>query len=574
MKRWSLTWRWRIFAVAGGLFLLLLVPAGRASADESPPATLTVYVDVHPQAVLPGESLTYTIRLNNPGEIDSRATISATLPAGYEIPLVALPIGASYNLRSGNLTWIGMVPAGGQRELVLAGHAPAEQGADGRLTAYVTVRDHNHPDEVIRLVVVAWMGTGPRAAFTFEPAAPIAGQPVQFVSETDGVAPLSLWWDWGDGTTSREQNPTHVYAAPGEYAVHLTVANPRGAGRATETIVVSALASGETSPVSSPYAGLDVSDDTPAVGQPVHFGGAFQVGAVSIRWNFGDGSTSQESNPTHIYQQPGDYLVTRVLGEGETAIQSTRRVVVDFQPEAIIELSAPRVGVGKLVTLTAMTSAPDVLSYYWDLGDGTQGRSSQVVHSYAAPGTYTVTLAVGNQHGVALDTVTLRVAPPLIYLPVVTRNALGRALVVPEVEAEAQSGAPMPDDPLARQMLEAINGHREAAGLPPLVWATELARSSQHHTEDMASNGFTGHTGSEGTRPIDRMRQASYTGDYAGECTAWGFGDLESVVAWWMTSPPHRTIILSTVATDMGGAYTHNPDAASVHYWTIDFGAR
>jgi uncharacterized protein YkwD len=199
-----------------------------------------------------------------------------------------------------------------------------------------------------------------------------------------------------------------------------------------------------------------------------------------------------------------------------------------------------------------------------------------VVTSYWVPGIYSVTLAVSNQHGVALDTVTLRVTEPLIYIPVVTRNALAETLDATESEDEddVESAVPLPEDPLARQMLEAINYHREAAGLPPLVWASELARSSQHHTEDMATNAFTGHYGSEGTRPIDRMRQASYTGDYAGECTAWGFSDLESVVAWWMTSPPHRTIILSTVATDMGGAYTYDADSPSVHYWTIDFGAR
>jgi PKD repeat protein len=564
-------------AVAGGLAFCLLVAVGLVAADDSPPSSppaVIVDVDVEPQALLPGESLAYTIRLQNPSQLDSQVTISATLPAGFEIPLTALPIGVSYNLRSGSLIWMGMVPAGGERELVLAGTAPAEQGADGRLTAYVTVQDGNQRDQVIHTAAVAWMGTGPRAAFGFGPVTPRAGESVAFENQSDGVAPLSFWWDFGDGTSSTEQNPTHVYPGAGEYTVHLTVANPRGASSAAATIVVGRAAAGETSLRPSPYAGFDVSDDTPAVGQPIYFSGPPNLVGVNVRWNFGDGMTSQEINPTHIYQQPGDYVVTLVLGEGEAAVQSTHRVAVDLQPEATIQLSAPRVGVGELITLTALTSAPDVVSYYWDFGDGTQGRSSRVVTSYGASGTYSVTLAVSNEHGVALDTVTLRVSTPTIYLPVVTRNGLMEAAGIPEVDAEGQSAGPLPDDPLAQQMLQAINDQREAAGLPPLIWATELARSSQHHTDDMAFNGFAGHYGSEGTRPIDRMRQASYTGDYAGECTAWGFSDLESVVSWWMTSPPHRTIILSTVATDMGGAHTCNPDAPSVHYWTIDFGAR
>jgi uncharacterized protein YkwD/chitodextrinase len=418
------------------------------------------------------------------------------------------------------------------------------------------------------------MGTGPQAAFTFEPASPIAGQPVQLINQSAGVAPLSLWWEFGDGTSSTQENPTRIYAEEGEYTVRLTVANPGGTSSAAATIVVGSAGAGELSPAVSTYADFYLSDDTPAVGQPVHLSAPADLGPVSIGWNLGDGSTSREHTPTHVYGQPGEYVVTLVLGEGEAAIQSTRRVVVDYQPEADIVSSALRVGVGELVTLTAMPWARERVDYYWDLGDGMEGRSHQVVTSYAMEGTYTVTLAVSNEHGVGLDTVILRVGPPVIYLPFVTRNLPAEATVAqPDGEA-AEGGPPAPEDPLARELLQAVNVQREAAGLSPLVWATELARSSQHHVEDMATNGFTSHYGSEGSRPIDRMRQASYTGDYAGECTAWGFSDLASVMAWWMGSPPHRTIILSTVATDMGGAYTYNPDALNVHYWTIDFGAR
>ena len=127
---------------------------------------------------------------------------------------------------------------------------------------------------------------------------------------------------------------------------------------------------------------------------------------------------------------------------------------------------------------------------------------------------------------------------------------------------------------LAEQMLQAINAEREAVGLSPLSWSDQLSRSAQHHSEDMAAYGFTGHYGSNGSRPADRIAQASYPGEYAGECTAWGFDDIASAVAWWMTSPPHRVIVLSTVATEIGGGYGYNPGAPSVHYWTIDFGVQ
>jgi uncharacterized protein YkwD len=232
------------------------------------------------------------------------------------------------------------------------------------------------------------------------------------------------------------------------------------------------------------------------------------------------------------------------------------------------------------VNLTALTSAPETESYYWDFGDGNHAGSSSVAHSYSTPGVYPVTLAVSNDFGVALGTLTMRVGYQTVYLPMVVNGGQAEPIAEAETEpglaeaAELEPAVTLPADPLAQGMLQAINAEREAHGLPPLSWSDQLVRSAQHHTDDMAAHWFTGHMGSNGSRPVDRMRQASYTGDYAGECTAWGFDDFASALAWWMTSPPHRVIILSTVATEIGGAYTHNPDAPSVHYWTVDFGAR
>ena len=69
-------------------------------------------------------------------------------------------------------------------------------------------------------------------------------------------------------------------------------------------------------------------------------------------------------------------------------------------------VAKPAVSVGTLVTFTALTSAPEVESYYWDFGDGSTAAHSYVAHSYSNPGEYPVTLAISNDFGVALDTLT------------------------------------------------------------------------------------------------------------------------------------------------------------------------
>ena len=58
---------------------------------------------VQPTAVLPGEPISYALSLENTAELSHQVTVSLTLPSGFELPLSALPAGASYHLRSGLL---------------------------------------------------------------------------------------------------------------------------------------------------------------------------------------------------------------------------------------------------------------------------------------------------------------------------------------------------------------------------------------------------------------------------------------------------------------------------------------
>ena len=569
-------------ALVVGVACWLALPDGRALADDaSPPAApILTHFEVYPPAVLPGEPITFTLTLENTDGADHPINVKVALPAGFDLSLTSLPVGAAYNLRSDELRWMATLPADDVRVLTLTGLAPTEPRLDGRLSAYATLTGDQLFPQVVHLSATGWVGTPPEAVFAISTEPGLAGQPVQFSDQSYGVGPLSVWWDFGDGATSTEEHPTHTYTA-GEYTVRLTVANPQGTSTTSQVLRI--VAPPEPEIQAAEYDML-VSDCTPAVGQPVYFSHPDEDIPVSVRWSFGDGSTSSDANPTHIFQQPGAYTVTRVLGEGTTSIQTSEILIVDHPPLASIQVARPSVLMGELITFTALTSAPEVTSVYWDFGDGHTANHSYVAHSYPTPGDYLVTLAISNDFGVALDTLAVHVRPYISYFPLIATEAMpitaeGATVeidLVPESVEPEEIETPIvvaEPDPLAEQMLQAINAEREAAGLPPLTWSPQLSRAAQHHTDDMATYGFTGHHGSNGSRPIDRMRQAGYTDDYAGECTAWGFDDLASAVAWWMSSPPHRTIILSTVATEMGGAYTYNASAPSVHYWTIDFGA-
>ena len=79
----------------------------------------------------------------------------------------------------------------------------------------------------------------PTASFTMAPDGnPVVGQPVQFTDTSTG-GPTSWSWNFGDGQSSTQQNPTHVYAAPGPFNVTLTATNTDGSNQKVQPLIVS-----------------------------------------------------------------------------------------------------------------------------------------------------------------------------------------------------------------------------------------------------------------------------------------------------------------------------------------------
>lgn len=153
-----------------------------------------------------------------------------------------------------------------------------------------------------------------------------------------------------------------------------------------------------------------------------------------------------------------------------------------------------------------------------------------------------------------------------VYLPLVAKQPTPtpvRTLIPPDDAANEQSIANL------------LNQQRNSNGLASVVLADELTQAARMHSRDMADHNFTSHTGSDGSNGGQRMQQAGYNWVTWGEIIGWGFGgDTGSMVNWWMNSPPHRAIILSTAFADFGVGYARNPNSDWGHYWTVNFGKR
>jgi len=138
----------------------------------------------------------------------------------------------------------------------------------------------------------------------------------------------------------------------------------------------------------------------------------------------------------------------------------------------------------------------------------------------------------------------------------------------PVSRAPAPAPAPGPSD-VAGRVVEAHNAERARRRLAPLALNAELESAAMGHAGDMAGRRKMSHRGGDGSSPFDRIKRTGYSFRAAGENVAYGFDEVESVMAGWMRSPGHRRNILGDYA-EMGVGRATGKDGAA--YWCVTFG--
>jgi len=135
-------------------------------------------------------------------------------------------------------------------------------------------------------------------------------------------------------------------------------------------------------------------------------------------WDFGDGNTSTDQNPTHSYATAGaTYTVTLIVtdDDGNVSDPYTVDITVSYVPPTAGFTYDPMVNIttSTAITFTDNSTAGDfnITAWSWDFGDGNTSNLSEVTHTYAAVGNYTVTLTVTDANGESdtSDEVTIEV---------------------------------------------------------------------------------------------------------------------------------------------------------------------
>ena len=249
----------------------------------------------------------------------------------------------------------------------------------------------------------------PIASFAQDRTSGDAPLVVRFINQSQGQI-SSFAWDFGDGSNSNEINPTHTFRNPGVYNVILRVTGPGGTSNVSRQISVQ-----------SP--GAPVADFTtePASGVApltVRFTNRSTGNITSVRWDFGDGGTSTENNPTYAFRNIGTFnIILEVQGPGGTSRAVRQITVEDPQIPAPVAEFEPSLSTGEtpLTVTFSNTSTGAIQQHLWDFnGDGiTDSVEISPTHQYAVAGTFIARLTVIGPGGQNTTERTITVqAPP------------------------------------------------------------------------------------------------------------------------------------------------------------------
>jgi len=210
-----------------------------------------------------------------------------------------------------------------------------------------------------------------------------AGNPVTFTNATN--AGTWTWlWKFGDGTTSRLENPVHSYTGLGTYTVTLIVNNTNCSDSVKHTVSVLPI---------PPVADFDplVSGCTPLYLTINNTSLNTATPGTTYKWDFGDGSTSTAKNPSYTYYDAGTYRVELIV-TGPGGVSSKSQVIDAYpSPRANFEVSPSFVFVND-EKVRCFNLSQDADYYLWEFGDGDTSRIKEPFHKYMEAGVYDITL--------------------------------------------------------------------------------------------------------------------------------------------------------------------------------------
>jgi PKD repeat protein len=278
-------------------------------------------------------------------------------------------------------------------------HAPTHTySAPGTYEVCLTIHDnHGCEDSFCQNIVVEAVNQECNALFTYIQTP--GTLTIHFDDQSTSPHDITTWhWTFGDGETSTAHEPVHTYDTPGTYEVCLMIHDNNDCNDTYCTNVV-------VEPVSQGDCNADFGYYQTPNTLIIHFqdSSSSNHDIISWLWHFGDGGISDNHAPTHTYNEAGTYEVCLTIHDNsgceDTYCQNI--VVEPINQEdcnALFEY-------GQLANTLSIhfedlsTSSHDIISWFWNFGDGETSDAHEPTHTYDQPGSYEVCLTIHDNSG-------------------------------------------------------------------------------------------------------------------------------------------------------------------------------
>jgi gliding motility-associated-like protein len=210
-------------------------------------------------------------------------------------------------------------------------------------------------------------------------------------NNTTGLDFLDYVWDMGDGTILEDYDITHEYAEAGDYAVTLTAVD-NGCNADEEIVVEISIEPSVDAQAST--ASLEACDELEATFENA------SSNATSFSWDFGDGSNSDEAEPTYTFIGPASFEVILTASNPDACnISDTDTLTITVGANQVLEsiFELIQIDCENFTVQSENQSIGENVIYMWDMGDGTILEGENISHDYSSEGTFNVTLTVTDE---------------------------------------------------------------------------------------------------------------------------------------------------------------------------------
>ena len=201
-------------------------------------------------------------------------------------------------------------------------------------------------------------------------------------------------WQFGDGTQSTLNQPTHQYANAGTYNVILNITtNSNCSNSITQQVTV------------NPLPNVSFTANNACEGNITNYINNTSIASGSISnyiWDFTLDGTPDNTNQTtsNLFTSPGTYT-TQLMAISNFNCSSTHSIVITVYPKPVAQFNSSAVCQGAQVTFTNQSSivTGQIVNNQWGFGDNTSSLIPNPLHLYAGSGSFNVTLIVTSNFG-------------------------------------------------------------------------------------------------------------------------------------------------------------------------------